>query len=155
MATTEAETPVLAVALSDRDRDRHFAVRRAIFVEEQGIFVGDDRDERDALPSTLHLMALVGEEVGGVVRAYPTDDAGNWQGDRLAILPGHRSGLGLLLVRFAVRSAAERGGHRMIAMVQPRNVRFFEHLGWTRDGALRLYHRVEHQPMAIAFDPAR
>ena len=63
--------------------------------------------------------------------------------------------LGALLVRFAVETAGERGGHTMVARIQLPNVRFFEHLGWHVDGTAGPYHGVMHQPMAIPLGPAR
>ena len=86
----------------------------------------------------------------GAVRLYPLDDDGLWQGDRLAVLPEARvRHLGALLVRFAVVTAGERGGHTMVARIQLPNVRFFEQLGWSADGPAGPYHGVMHQPMAI------
>jgi hypothetical protein len=55
-----------------------------------------------------------------------------------------------MLVRFAVRTAGERGGRLMVAQVQVPNTRFFERLGWHRDGDPAPMLGVEHQPMAIA-----
>ena len=63
--------------------------------------------------------------------------------------------LGALLVRFAVATAGERGGHTMVARIQLPNVRFFEQLGWHADGPPGPYHGVMHQPMAIPLGPAR
>jgi len=129
---------------------RHFAVRRAVFVAEQGLFAGTDRDERDSDPATLHAVGLVDGEVAGTVRLYTLDADGLWQGDRLAVLPPHRNGmLGADLVRFAVRTAGARGGVRMLAMIQLPNVRFFSALGWRPAGGVRDYHGVAHQPMEI------
>jgi putative N-acetyltransferase (TIGR04045 family) len=128
----------------------HFAIRRSVFVEGQGLFEHDDRDDRDEHPATLHAVGLVGDDVVGAVRLYPLDDGGLWKGDRLAVLPSERaSQLGAMLVRFAVRTAGELGGRRMIAQVQVPNVRFFERLGWRRDGDPAPMLGVEHQPMAI------
>jgi GNAT superfamily N-acetyltransferase len=90
---------------------------------------------------------------GGTVRLYPLAEggAGLWQGDRLAVLPAFRHGsLGGSLVRFAVRTAGERGGARMVAMIQLANVRFFLALGWALDGDVADFHGRTHQPMAIA-----
>jgi putative N-acetyltransferase (TIGR04045 family) len=135
---------------------RHYAVRRLVFVEEQRLFAVDDRDERDDDPRTVHAVGGAGEVVGGAVRLYPLDDRGLWKGDRLAVLPEHRRGmLGATLVRFAVRTAGERGGTRMVAMIQLPNVAFFEHLGWRMAGAVALYHGVEHRPMDILLAPGR
>ena len=132
------------LAASAAELEGHFAVRRAVFVEQQGLFE-DDRDAFDEV--ALHAVAVVDGAVIGAVRLYPI--AGSiWKGDRLAVLPGHRAGAEL--VNFAVRTAGERGGTRMIAQVQVGNVRFFERLGWERDSEAAIYRGVMHQPMAIA-----
>jgi putative N-acetyltransferase (TIGR04045 family) len=132
------------LAASAAELDAHFAVRRAVFVEQQKLFE-DDRDAHDEL--ALHAIAVADGAVIGAVRLYPL--AGSvWKGDRLAVLPGHRAGADL--VNFAVRTAGERGGSRMVAQVQVANVRFFERLGWVCDGEPAPYRGVMHQPMAIA-----
>ena len=116
------------------------------------------RRARRATPSTLHVVGVADGAVAGAVRLYPLDDAGLWKGDRLAVLPEARvRQLGALLVRFAVATAGERGGHTMVAQIQLPNVRFFEHLGWSADGPPAPYHGVMHQPMAIplAASPVR
>jgi putative N-acetyltransferase (TIGR04045 family) len=145
------------VAAGARERARHFAIRRVVFCAEQGMFGGvDDRDERDDATATLHAVGVEGGTIGGTVRLYPLDEDGRlWQGDRLAVLPSfRRSALGAALVRFAARTAGERGGDRMVAMIQLPNVRFFLALGWSLDGAVVEFHGREHQPMAIALSPA-
>jgi putative N-acetyltransferase (TIGR04045 family) len=132
------------------ERARHFAIRRAVFVAEQELFDGSDRDAHDSEPATLHAVGVVDGEIAGTVRLYPLDDRGLWKGDRLAVLPAHRHGmLGAELVRFAVRTAGERGGALMVAMIQLPNVRFFSALGWRPSGPVTAYHGVQHQPMEI------
>ncbi|HEY7618704.1 MAG TPA: MSMEG_0567/Sll0786 family nitrogen starvation N-acetyltransferase [Solirubrobacteraceae bacterium] len=131
----------------------HHAVRRAVFVDEQEMFAGDDRDERDAMRSTLHAIGSADGRVAGAVRLYPLG-GGDWKGDRLAVLSEARHGsLGAKLVRFAVATAGVRGGARMLAMIQLPNVAFFESLGWRRDGDVVGFHGRPHQPMAIALSP--
>ena len=101
----------------------HFDVRRQVFVDLQALFEGTDRDDRDMRASTLHVVGIADGAVAGAVRLYPLDDAGLWQGDRLAVLPDARvRQLGALLVRFAVATAGERGGHTMVARIQLPNV---------------------------------
>jgi putative N-acetyltransferase (TIGR04045 family) len=135
--------------------ERHLAVRRAVFVDEQALFDGDDRDEWDSGPRTLHAVGMASGVVGGAVRLYPLDGDALWKGDRLAVLPAYRHGsLGADLVRFAVRTAGERGGTRMVAMIQLPNVSFFELLGWRACGAVQPYHGVLHRPMDIALSAA-
>jgi putative N-acetyltransferase (TIGR04045 family) len=143
-------TSALALASGEDELAAHFAVRHAVFVEAQGLFAGSDRDDRDAREDTLHVIAWVDGEVVGTVRLYSLDDAGLWKGDRLAVLPSARvHRLGGELVRFAVRTAGEHGGVRMVAQIQAANVRFFEHLGWSCAGEPGRYCGVIHQPMAI------
>ena len=141
------------VAVGAGELRAQLALRRAVFCAEQGMFGGvDDRDERDDAAATLHAVGVEGGTIGGTVRLYPLDEDGRlWQGDRLAVLPSfRRSSLGAALVRFAVRTAGERGGARMVAMIQVPNVRFFLALGWSVDGDLVEFHGRAHQPMAIA-----
>src|SRR3954469_793771 len=141
------------VAADAAELEAHFAVRRAIFVEAQALFAGDDRDERDGSPETVHAVGLVDGAVGGAVRLYPLAD-GVWKGDRLAVLPRARTlHLGAALFLFAVETARARGGHTMVAQIQLPNVRFFEHLGWRPNGPPGEYHWVTHQPMAIPLRP--
>jgi putative N-acetyltransferase (TIGR04045 family) len=131
----------------------HAGIRRAVFVAEQGVFTGSDADVHDTDPRTLHVLGLVDGEPAGAVRLFPLDAAAphrDWQGDRLAVLPAFRtSGLGAPLVRFAVATAAARGGRRMIAHVQPTNEAFFRRLGWTRRGEPELYVGLPHLLMDI------
>ena len=138
------------LAVSADDLASHFEVRRAVFCTEQAIFAGSDRDEHDDDPATLAVIGLAGGAVGGAVRLYPLDADGLWKGDRLAVLPAHRRGLlGASLVRFAVRTAGDLGGSRMVAMVQAPNLHFFEWLGWEADGPERDYRGVPHVPVTI------
>ena len=142
---------VVRLCRSARQRAAHFAVRREVFVDEQEMFAGDDRDERDVRITTLHAIGIADGRIAGAVRLYPIG-GGDWKGDRLAVLPEARHGaLGAQLVRFAVATAAKRGGARMVAMIQLPNVAFFEALGWRRDGATIAFHGRPHQPMAITF----
>jgi len=144
----------LRVARSADDRAAHFLVRHTVFVDEQQIFHDTDRDVWDE--SAVHVVAAMGPLVVGAVRLYRLDEAGLWQGDRLAVLPDARRTLraGAPLVRFAVATAGELGGHTMIANIQQRNVPFFQHLGWRRVGLLAPYHGLTHQRMAIGLSAA-
>ena len=57
--------------------------------------------------------------------------------------------MGAPLVRFAVATAGEHGGTRMIALIQKPNVAFFRRLGWSRLGARTSYRGATHQEMTI------
>ena len=133
----------------------HHRIRRAVFVDEQHLFDGDDRDGHDDDPRTIKVVGLYDDRSGGTVRLFSLDVNGEcWQGDRLAVLPPfRRHGLGIPLVGFAVESAGRLGGRLMTAHIQVANVAFFEHLGWRGDGAIEQYVGVAHQPMAIDLFP--
>lgn len=153
------------VASTPEERAAHFRIRHQVFVIEQGLFGasgtdragvsaragGDDRDSHDDDPATLHVIGLADGVMCGAVRLYPLPGrTGRWKGDRLAVLPGQRRyGLGAPLVRFAVTTAALRGGVEMEAYIQPANITFFGWLGWRRAGGLVDYAGVPHQRMLI------
>ena len=139
------------LASCEDELEAHFELRRAVFVSEQALFAYDDHDERDDRQSTLHALGLVDGEPCGAVRLYPLERSWRqWKGDRLAVLPELRTHhLGAELVRFAVATAGELGGARMIAHVQLPNVRFFERLGWEVEGNPAPFHGVDHQLMSI------
>jgi putative N-acetyltransferase (TIGR04045 family) len=128
----------------------HHRIREEVFVREQALFQGSDRDRRDEEAATIKVLGFRDDVAGGAVRLYPLDGAGHWQGDRLAVLPGTRGhGLGAPLVWFAVATAATEGGRLMTAHIQPHNVPFFERLGWSISGEQEIYVGVPHVPMAI------
>jgi putative N-acetyltransferase (TIGR04045 family) len=151
------EHEVACLATSSPDEAAiHHEIRRRVFVEEQAFFEGSDRDDHDQDRATIKVLGLYGSVAGGAVRLYPLDDEGEWKGDRLAVLPEFRKhGLGGPLVRFAVRTACDLGGRRMIAHIQPPNVHFFERLGWERIGDPADYVGHLHQQMAIDLTTAR
>jgi GNAT superfamily N-acetyltransferase len=110
-AGPEELTVACRAATADEDVAIHHAIRHAVFVQEQGFFDGNDRDARDDDPSTVKVLSFCGPVAGGAVRLYPLDEPGLWKGDRLAVLAAFRPrGLGAHLVRFAVRTAGQRGG---------------------------------------------
>lgn len=153
-ATVRVDHDVVCRLVTHSDElEAHFAVRRAVFVTEQGIFADSDLDERDTAPETLRVVGFVDGVPAGTVRLFPLDPldpGGDWQGDRLAVRPGFRTyGLGAPLVRFAVATAGARGGARMIAHIQPANRTFFRRLGWTQQGETETYVGLPHLLMTI------
>jgi AIR synthase-related protein len=131
------------------------ALRTAVFVHEQRLFDGNDRDARDEDPRTVVLVARdsSGAVIGGV-RLGPVDDGpdlGWWAGGRLAVdqvargvwhrqehgraTPPHAPaprpwGVGAALVRAACARAESAGVLRFEATVQARNQPLFTRVGW-------------------------
>jgi putative N-acetyltransferase (TIGR04045 family) len=147
---------VCRVARTSEELAEHLQIRRAIFVDAQGLFDSDDRDEHDDRDDTVHVIAMTPAGCVGAVRLYPIDAYGGWKGDRLAVLPSARAHrVGPSLVRCAVAIGGARGGRRMIAYVQRPVVEFFEHLGWSPDGDVFAYRGVDHRQMSIALGTGR
>ena len=144
-------------AVTGEELRTHYRIRHEVFVEEQQLFTGTDRDSYDDDPDVVHVLAYLNDEPVGTVRLFPLDPEGDmWQGDRLAVLRSARiAGLGRPLVRFAVATAGERGGREMIAHIQLQNVALFERIGWHKNGEVEIYVGVHHQPMAIDLRAAR
>lgn len=150
---------ICKIAETEAELAGHFAVRRAIFVEEQGLFAESDVDDcdRQAVP-----LVAVDRETGvvvGAVRCYETEP-GVWYGGRLAVLKEARhntEAVGPRLCKLAEKVVIERGCHRFLAYIQLQNVRFFERLGWRQVGDPVLHFGEPHQLMqaALATQKAR
>ncbi|MGI8816828.1 MAG: MSMEG_0567/Sll0786 family nitrogen starvation N-acetyltransferase [Pseudonocardia sp.] len=109
------------------ERAEYHALRRAAFVEEQGLFVGHDRDERDGDPRLVVLVARdrSGTVLGGVRLGPVTDrDIGWWFGGRLVVSAAGRraGGVGAALVRAACAYAETAGVLRFEAEVRSNNL---------------------------------
>jgi putative N-acetyltransferase (TIGR04045 family) len=110
--------------------EAYFALRRRIFVHEQGIFSDSDADDFDetALPIVaLSQLAGMADDVVGVVRIYETAP-GVWYGGRLGVATRYRArgAVGAALITAAVCTAHAQGCRRFYATVQEQNVRYFE-----------------------------
>jgi putative N-acetyltransferase (TIGR04045 family) len=108
----------------------YYALRRAIFVEEQGMFDTADVDEHDDIATHIvvlgHAAGMPNEVIGGV-RIYPAG-GGTWFGGRLGVCQQYRSRgvVGSALIFAAVSSAHARGCSRFLATIQQANVPYFE-----------------------------
>ncbi|WP_258318687.1 MSMEG_0567/sll0787 family protein [Streptomyces griseorubiginosus] len=137
---TLARRPAFHIEEADgtADMTAYRELRRAAFVQEQGLFAHHDLDDHDTDPRTVVLVAKgpEGTVVGGV-RLCPVDDGpdlGWWQGGRLVVARRARGphGIGAALVRAACARAEAEGVLRFDATVQTRNEVLFRRLGWQR-----------------------
>lgn len=129
-------------AVSADDRAAAYRIRHAVFVDEQGVPVQLERDERDA--DAGHFIACLGDEVVGAVRVvieppgFEGTDAAHGaitHLGRLAVLPEQRGqGIGALLVA-AVESHAESIGLSAVYLgAQAHALGFYEALGYRAYG---------------------
>src|SRR5262245_41751978 len=134
----------------------YFALRHAVFVDEQGLFAGTDVDEHDG--DAIHIVAVASDTraVVGAVRCYPAGDD-VWYGGRLAVLQAYRhraAGIGATLCRVAEATVIEYGCRRFLAYIQLQNVRFFQRLGWRALGEPVIHCGAPHQVMAASLAAA-
>jgi len=121
-----------------------YTIRRKVFVEEQNLFAGTDRDRYDK--EAIHIAAWQSGRMIGTVRIYEKG-RGIWFGGRLAVLKGFRGRAGRLLVEKAIETARAKNAERFLAYIQARNVPFFKRCGWSKAGEVLNYHGVPHQLM--------
>lgn len=142
------------IAYTEEEYQGHFAVRHAVFVEEQAVFEGSDRDEHD--DDALHIVAIDDDkgQVVGAVRIYPAGDD-VWYGGRLAVLPSYRSGsVGSRLCILAEATVVAQRGVQFLAYIQTQNVHYFERLRWRKVGDVVVYSGRPHQLMAASLAAA-
>jgi putative N-acetyltransferase (TIGR04045 family) len=126
----------------------YFALRRAIFCEEQGIFAGHDFDETDqfAYPIVaLDTEAPAKHTVAGVVRIYE-NEPNVWYGGRLGVHKNYRrvGRIGKGLIYKAVTAAHGWGCTKFLATVQLQNVRFFQRQHWHSLQEIEICDRPHH-----------
>nr|MCW2729099.1 synthase [Aeromicrobium sp.] len=129
LRTTPVPAPTVLVspASTRAELDDYRALRRDVFVAEQGIFDRDDADRVDDDPRTIVLVARTpdGTMLGGVRIAPAVEgrDIGWWSGSRLAVSAAARThaGIGAALVRAACARAEAEGALRFDATIQAQN----------------------------------
>ncbi|WP_371749005.1 MSMEG_0567/sll0787 family protein [Aquihabitans sp. G128] len=124
-------------ASSRAELDAYARLRRDVFVAEQGLFAGSDRDDLDDLDERIVLVAreVDGTVVGGVrlTPGVPGRDLAWWVGSRLVVAGDRRGSLhiGAALIGAACARAEQEGALRFDATVQAARVPLFGRLGWT------------------------
>jgi putative N-acetyltransferase (TIGR04045 family) len=131
------------VARSASEHAAYFALRRAIFCDEQALFAGSDRDELDA--RAIPIVCVAGTRVVGVVRIWE-EAPGDWWGGRLGVDAQFRTvgAIGRWLIQTAVGTARAWGGWRFRATVQRPNVPLFRRLHWQSRQEMDLLGQPHH-----------
>ncbi|RKQ96327.1 putative GNAT family N-acyltransferase [Kushneria sinocarnis] len=117
------------------------AIRRRVFIEEQGVSEDEEVDGRDV--QCLHFLLKVEDEPAGTARLLPDGHIG-----RVALLPRWRGfGLGLQLMQ-AVIAAAGRRGHGVCELAaQTHALAFYQRLGFVAHGEEFLDAGLPHYHM--------
>ena len=140
------------LARSPQEVRDYFNLRTDIFCEEQGLFVGHDKDDIDTTAYPIIAVADAAEQptslippVVGVVRIYETQPR-FWYGGRLGVHADYRrvGRIGKGLIHKAVTTANTWGCDRFLATVQLQNVRFFKRLHWESIDEITVCDRPHH-----------
>ena len=112
------------------DRAALQAVRRSVFIEEQGIPESDEWDDID--PVARHVLAVAeNRDAIGTGRLEPTGKIG-----RVAVLPQYRgTGVGSLIVGHLVNQATESGFASVYLHAQAAAEGFYRRLGFRAEGS--------------------
>jgi len=126
--------------------DELLAVRRVVFVEEQGVPEEEELDEHDAV--SLHFLAInpQGRPVG-TARLLPSGRIG-----RVAVLrEWRRGGVGRVLIDSAIETARKRGDDQLFLHAQVQSIPFYESLGFVVCGDEFDEAGIPHREMKLDF----
>ncbi len=127
------------------------AIRRVVFIEEQGVPEAEEIDDLDA--AALHLLARLDGRPVGTARLLRQGDTGKI--GRVAVLREARgAGLGAGLMRAAVdQFRAMDGVARVKLGAQTHALGFYEKLGFTAFGPEFDDAGIPHRAMVLQLDP--
>jgi len=135
------------VIAATRDIAACRALRRVVFIEEQGVSAADEIDDLDDV--AVHLLASVGPRPVGSARLVRAGDI--VKVGRVCVLADQRGrGLGAALMRASVdcaRGIPGVGGVKLGA--QTHAVGFYERLGFVVDGPAFLDAGIPHREMGM------
>jgi predicted GNAT family N-acyltransferase len=130
------------------------AIRRHVFIEEQGVPEDEEIDHHDADPATVttavHVLVLRdGLPVGTGRLLLPHDDEGAYIG-RVAVLAEHRgTGAGRAVMLALHELAVGRGLRDITLAAQLHAIGFYERLGYVARGDVFLDAGIEHRWMDV------
>lgn len=129
------------------EHEQALAIRRRVFVEEQGVPAELEADDLDA--RAYHVGLFIDLEMVGTARM--TDHHGAARIGRVAVLAEHRGqGYGEQLTRFMVEAATLQGYAEAVLSSQRDAVRLYEKVGFERVGEVYVEAGIPHLWMRLA-----
>lgn len=123
------------------------ALRRAVFIEEQGVSEADELDDLDDV--AVHLLATVDGRPVGSARIVP--GAGYGKVGRVCVLAEARgTGLGAALMRAAVQECRRLGLQQVRLGAQTHALGFYERLGFQAVGPVFDDAGIPHREMILS-----
>ncbi len=121
------------------------ALRRVVFIDEQGVSEADELDDLD--DQCLHLLAQDGAKPVGTARIFIQGDTAKI--GRVCVLSSHRgTGLGVILIRKALDLSKEQPGViRAKLGAQVHAMGFYQALGFMAIGPVYDDAGIDHRDM--------
>ncbi len=143
----------LIVARTLSDIEDALTVRRAVFIEEQGVAEAEEIDAYDGDPreaiGAVHVVAYIRDKpvaTGRLILDEP--EYGKAHIGRLAVLGEYRRhGFGRAVMLALQDEARRRGFSRTIVAAQIQAMPFYESLGYEAYGGVFMDARIEHRMM--------
>ena len=134
--------------LETRDIATCQALRRVVFIDEQGVSLADEVDGRDG--EARHLLAWHGGVAVGTARLLVKGEVGKV--GRVCVVKDARGlGLGADLIRAAVEVFRGVPGVRTVKLgAQIHALGFYERLGFAAVGPVYMDAGIEHRDMVLA-----
>ncbi|MFZ1467966.1 MAG: GNAT family N-acetyltransferase [Paracoccaceae bacterium] len=133
--------------VSTRDITICRALRRTVFIEEQGVSEADEVDDLD--DQAIHLLATADGQPLGSARMLILGNTGKI--GRVCVLPDHRGqGLGAALIRAALTELRTHPGVTRAKLgAQTHALGFYQGLGFTVTGPEYLDAGIAHRNMVL------
>ncbi len=130
-----------------RDSATCRALRRTVFIEEQGVSEADEVDDKD--DEAIHLLAWLNGRPVGSARLLVLGDTGKI--GRVCVLADQRgTGLGAALMRAAVERFRQVPGVKTVKLgAQTHALGFYERLGFTAHGPEFDDAGIPHREMVL------
>ncbi|WP_436929045.1 GNAT family N-acetyltransferase [Halosimplex halobium] len=132
------------VAGGEADREAALAVRREVFIEEQGVPENIEMDGED--DEAVHFVAVDDDPVGAA--RLQEVDPGVGKVERVAVLADRRGeGIGRALMDRLEAAAADRGIDRLVMHAQTHVEGFYARLGYERTSDVFEEAGIDHVEM--------
>lgn len=141
--------PEVHIVVTDwaRDAARLAAIRRTVFIDEQGVLEALEWDADDA--ASVHFLALLDDATPvGCARLLPDGHVG-----RMAVLPAWRErGVGQALLDAVIREARTRGHRALVLSAQTHAAGFYARAGFAAVGETYEEAGIPHVAMRKTLD---
>ncbi len=140
--------PITIVVIRDRSAmEQAWAVRRRVFIEEQGVPEAIELDDEDAIAT--HVLALDGDRPVGCGRMAAHDD--HVKIGRMAVLRERRGeGIGRRILDYLMELARERQFRKAVLHAQLHAEGFYLKCGYLPQGAIFEEAGIPHRLMERA-----